>query len=110
MDKMWKLVKSRGLKNKGKNIWIYEPNDMVFAGVELEEENNAQLENKSIHLIKYAYYKHVGPYQLIRESGQRMREELLNSGHQLDNPYIEIYGHWTADERMLETELILNLK
>lgn len=31
MDKMWKIVKSNNLKNKGLNIWIYEPNESVFA-------------------------------------------------------------------------------
>lgn len=25
MDKMWQVVKSNHLKNKGLNIWVYEP-------------------------------------------------------------------------------------
>jgi len=25
MDKMWKIVREHGLKNKGLNIWIYGP-------------------------------------------------------------------------------------
>src|SRR5665811_446601 len=36
MDKMWQAVKSNNLSNKGLNIWIYEPNEKVFAGVELD--------------------------------------------------------------------------
>lgn len=108
MDKMWKVVKSNGLKNKGKNIWIYEANQMVFAGVELEEnENHRELETKSVNLPKYAYYKHIGPYQLIKDSGQRMSAELKARGFQTEYPYIEIYGHWTEDETKLETELIM---
>ena len=110
MDKMWKLVKGNQLKNKGKNIWVYDANDMVFAGVELEEgENGNGLEKTSIHLTRYAYFKHIGPYQLIQQSGQKMNSELIEKGLRTNSPYIEIYGHWTADESKLETELIVNL-
>jgi predicted transcriptional regulator YdeE len=111
MDKMWKLVKGNQLKNKGKNIWVYDANDMVFAGVEMEDgENSNGLEKKSIQLTRYAYFKHIGPYQLIQQSGQKMNSELIEKGFRTDSPYIEIYGHWSADESKLETELIVNLK
>jgi len=112
MDKMWKTVKSNNLKNKGLNIWVYEPNEMVFAGVELESPSthDTGLEHKSIALKKYAYYKHIGPYHLIKHSGQLMREELKSRGFDIVMPYIEIYGHWTNDETKLETELIMTLK
>ncbi len=36
MDKMWPVVKSKNLKHKGLNIWVYESDEKVFAGVELE--------------------------------------------------------------------------
>jgi effector-binding domain-containing protein len=112
MDKMWKAVKGNNLKNKGLNIWVYEPGEMVFAGVELEESPKQEtgLEIKSINLIKYAYYKHIGPYNLIKQTGQAMNDELKRRGYETDLPYIEIYGHWTNDETKLETELLVNLK
>src|SRR5882672_8746988 len=71
MDKMWQIVKSNHLTHKGKNIWVYEPNEQVFAGVELNSSAapDTGLEQKSIRLNKYAYYKHVGPYQLIKQMG-----------------------------------------
>src|SRR5260221_3386468 len=71
MDKMWQIVKSNGLKNKGLNIWVYESNEKVFAGVELDDprEHNTALEQKNITLTKYARYKHVGPYNLIKQAG-----------------------------------------
>jgi hypothetical protein len=112
MDKMWKIVKGNNLKNKGLNIWIYEPGEKVFAGVELDSAppDGTELEQKNIILTKYAYYKHVGPYQLISKVGQNMRYELKSRGFQVDLPYIEIYGHWENDETKLETELIMSLK
>lgn len=112
MDKMWKTVKENSLKHKGLNIWIYEPDEMVFAGIELEEtpERETGLEQKNITLTKYAYYKHTGPYHLIKQTGQAMRDELKRRGFETDLPYIEIYGHWTNDETKLETELLMRLK
>ncbi len=80
MDKMWQVVKSNNVKNKGLNVWVYESNDSVFAGVELIERptRDLGLEEKSITLERYAYYKHVGPYNKIKETGQAMRRELEN--------------------------------
>jgi hypothetical protein len=77
--RMWKVVKAHGLKNEGKNIWVYEDHDRVFAGVKLLEDAGADihgLETKSIRLEKYAYHNHIGPYGLIRLAGQEMRMEL----------------------------------
>jgi effector-binding domain-containing protein len=111
MDKMWKVIRTNGLKNKGLNIWVYEPNEKIFAGVELDEDSgNTGLEQKNILLTKYAYYKHTGPYGLIKQTGQNMISELKNRGFESSLPYIEIYGHWTNDESKLETELLMNLK
>ncbi len=112
MDKMWQIVKGNNLKNKGLNVWVYEPNDMVFAGVELEEtpKQELELEQKSIFLPKYAYAKHIGPYNLVNRTGMNMTDELIKKGYETDLPYIEIYGHWSADETKLETELLMSLK
>ena len=111
MDRMWKTVKSNNLKNKGLNIWVYEENESVFAGVELDNIPNQGMDGtKSITLLKYAYYKHIGPYHLIKQAGQNMNDELKKKGFGTSLPYIEIYGHWTNDETKLETELLICLK
>ena len=112
--KMWETVKTKDLKNKGKNIWVYEKNEKVFAGVELDNifsnEIGLELEHKVISLNKYAYYKHVGTYNLIKQVGLDMKSELKSKGYETDLPYIEIYGHWTNDETKCETELFMSLK
>jgi effector-binding domain-containing protein len=91
---------------------VYEPDHKVFAGVELNEvpTQDTGLEQKNITLLKYAYYKHIGPYHLIKQSGQNMTDELSRKGFETTLPYIEIYGHWTNDESKLETELLMSLK
>lgn len=110
--KMWEVVKGNGIKNKGQNIWVYESNERVFAGVELdsEQEEHPLLECKSIVLEKYAYFKHIGSYRLIKQVGQRMIEEIKHQGFETSLPYVEIYGHWNNDESKLETELLMSLK
>jgi hypothetical protein len=112
MDRMWQTVKSNNLKNKGLNIWVYDQNEKVFAGVELNDIPNqdTELEQKSIILTKYAYYKHVGPYSLIKQAGQNMTDDIKKKGFETSLPYIEIYGHWNKDEAKLETELFMYLK
>ena len=111
-SKMWQIVKSNGFKHKGLNIWVYEQNEKIFAGVELEEtpKHDTGLEHKSITLIKYAYCKHIGPYSLLKQTGQNMTNELKDRGFETTFPYVEIYGHWTNDESKLETELLMCLK
>ena len=110
--KMWQIVKENGIKNKGKNIWVYDINESVFAGIEIDEQqkDKATLEHKSILLKKYAFFKHIGPYSLIKQEGQRMNEEIKNKGFETTLPYIEIYGHWNNDESKLETELLMSLQ
>ena len=111
--KMWEIVKGRSIKNKGMNIWVYETAEKVFAGIELESQSGANtdgLEEKKITLEKYAYYKHIGPYQLLKDTGRKMTGELARQGYEVVLPYIEIYGHWTNDETKLETELLMSLK
>jgi hypothetical protein len=112
MDRMWQVVKSNNLKNKGLNIWIYEQDQRVFAGVELNDipNQNTGLELKSVTLLNYASYKHFGPYNLIKQAGQNMKDELKSKGYETILPYIEIYGHWTNDETKLETQLLMSLK
>jgi hypothetical protein len=112
MDRMWQTVKAKELKSKGINIWVFEQNDKVFAGVELYDsfDHNTGLEHKVVDLPKYAYHKHVGPYSLLKQKGQNMRAELKAQGFDIILPYIEIYGHWTNDETKLETELLMCLK
>lgn len=81
----------------------------MFAGVELESstDHDNGLEQKNITLSRYAYYKHIGPYNLLKQVGQNMQDELKNRHLKSSYPYIEIYGHWTDDQTKLETELLM---
>ena len=107
MNKMWGQVKSHHLKNSGTNVWVYEPGDKLFTGVELLVPPPAfvSLEHKDVHLPEYVYYKHIGPYDKIKEVFPQLKAELDRRGINHRLPYVEIYGHWTEDTSRLETEL-----
>ena len=111
MDKMWAEVKTHRLDHKGINIWVYDENNQVFAGVELNHvpAKETQLEVKTVKLSRYGYYKHIGPYSQLKNVGKAMTDELNGRGEKIGLPYIEIYGHWNSDETKSETELLMNL-
>jgi hypothetical protein len=107
MNKLWGQVRSLNLKNRGINVWVYEPGDQLFTGVELlaPPPPGVALGHKVIHLPEYIYYKHIGAYDKIKEVFPQLKAELDKRGIKHRLPYIEIYGHWTEDISRLETEL-----
>jgi hypothetical protein len=111
MNKMWQEVKSHNLEHLGINVWVYESGNKMFAGVGLKAPplSDTILELKKIHLSRYAYYKHIGPYDKIGEAGSKILEELSQKGIKTRLPYLEIYGHWMEDASKLETEMLWSL-
>lgn len=109
--RVWSVVKEKNVATEGKNIWVYGPGNAIFAGVRLEGDTAVTpLELLELAIPRHAYYKHIGPYQVIPQTGRQMRVEIQERGFTIESPYIEIYGHWTKDENKLETELIFALR
>ena len=110
MDALWKEVRIKEIKNKGINFWVYDKHDILFTGVELEQDvDDTSLEIKNIALSKYAYWKHIGPYSKLKDAYSAMHIELEKRGINFYYPFLEIYGHWTNDETKLETEILFSL-
>src|SRR4029450_3550568 len=65
MDEMWKRIGEPGIKQTGVNCWVYDSMDRIFAGVEIEDNDAGSLEHKPVSLQRYAYHKHVGPYEKL---------------------------------------------
>jgi hypothetical protein len=111
MDRLWHEVRSFKIPNKGLNVWVYDEGSQLFTGVELltPPPTGSPLENKTISLPAYAWYKHVGPYSELKMTYEAAREEFKRAGIHAGLPCIEIYGHWTDDPSKLETELLWNI-
>ncbi|MEI9922013.1 MAG: GyrI-like domain-containing protein [Bacteroidota bacterium] len=108
---MWDIVKKNNIPNKGINIWVYDSQSRMFCGVELLDRpaNNFGMEERDLHFKKYAYYKHIGPYQLLFEANGKIREEMQKLGLKYGPPSLEIYGHHDPDPQKLVTEIIYTI-
>lgn len=111
MDPLWKEIKSKGIKNKGINYWVYDWGEMLFTGVELDQPLPAgsKMETKHIFLPRYVSSKHIGSYSRLKETYDAMHAELAKRNLDFYFPFLEIYGHWDADESKLETDIIFSL-
>ena len=111
MDPMWKEIKSKRIKNKGINYWVYEKGEMLFTGVELDQDlpDESKMESKTIYLPKYVRWKHTGPYTTLKQSYDGMHAELSKRNLNFFFPFLEVYGHWTPDESKLETDILFSL-
>lgn len=110
MDKMWKEIKAHGWQNKGINIWVYGPGNQLFTGVELiSDPGVTTLERMSVWLPGYARYKHIGPYRLLGEVYEQFVGELRARNLTFSTPYLEIYGHYSANEHECETEVLMQI-
>jgi effector-binding domain-containing protein len=110
---VWPVLKSNNIPNDGINRVVYDDCNTLFAGVILTTVTHpaaATLERKTIHLTRYAYWKHIGPYHLIPATATAMTKALEAQGHKTGWPMIEVYGHWTNDESKLETETFVELR
>ncbi|MBS4198383.1 GyrI-like domain-containing protein [Bacillus sp. FJAT-49732] len=112
LDKVWAEVRNNNLSHKGINHVVYDANHIVFAGIELNSSpsEDSSLEEKIVHLDKYAYCKHIGPYSELDKSYRKIESIIETSGEHHQPPSMEIYGHWNEDESKLETEIIFNIK
>ena len=113
---MWICIKRNNVANKGKNIWVYYPENKVYAGVQLEIGQICPLEllETTICFSKYAYYKHIGHYNSISQTGIAIQNDLKSKGYcmkrDLNEPhYIEVYGDNVEDMSTFETELYFGL-
>ncbi len=109
--RMWGIVKQNNLPHKGINIWVYDDQSSMFAGVEIEPnpKHNFGMEVRDLLLKRYAWYKHIGPYQKLLDANTRMRDELNKRGLKYGPPSVEIYGHHGPDPEKLETEIIYTI-
>lgn len=112
LGKVWAEVRDKKLANTGINHAVYGCGDIVFSGLELKSPDELQtsLVKKEFTFTRYAYWKHVGPYSELANAYKRIHAEITDLGHTATCPSMEIYGHWTADESKLVTEIFISVE
>lgn len=110
-DRVWSFVNENSLPTKGINIWVYDSQVQMFCGLEISTplNNDFGMEHRVIEFKEYAWYKHVGPYRLLKEINDKMKDEMQKKGLKFGPPSAEIYGQPGTDEQKLETEIIYAL-
>ena len=111
LNVVWEKIKSRGVPNTGINHFVYDKNDVIFAGIIVTDPNVSLdgLESREIVLQRYASYTYVGPYSALPDVNAQVKAEIHARSLVTAWPMIEIYGHWNEDPAKLETELIYPL-
>jgi hypothetical protein len=111
MDEMWKRIKAEDLRSTGINYWVYFTSSQMLTAVELEgSPPETSLEHRPVTIRRFAYYKHVGPYEQLHEVHQGMEKELTTRGLKEIGPRVEKYGHWTEDTSKLATEVFIAIE
>ena len=70
---------------------------------------SAAKSRRSVRLLRYAEWKHVGPYNKLGEACAALKKAVEAMGFRLSGPLVEVYGHWTDDESKLETTILLSI-
>jgi len=112
MDALWAEVRSKDLKHKGINHWVYYPEYELFCAVELEDapEADSVLEKRNLEFPRYVRYLHVGPYSQLTEVWENVKKEIGERGLTAGLPALEIYGDWNEDPSKLQTEILIPLR
>jgi len=110
MEEMFKRLTEAGITQSGVICWVYDSFDRMFTGVEIEGNDGGALEHKPVSLRKYAYYKHVGPYEKLGDVHRSMDAELTARGLEEIGPRVEMYGDWNEDTSKLVTEVFIAIE
>lgn len=91
--------------------WVYDTATHMFTGAEVDDGASAGsvLEHKPVKLEKYAFYKHVGPYEKLGDVHRGIEQELAGRDLEECGPRVEKYGPWSADPKQLVTEVFVGL-
>jgi len=111
MDELWRRVRERGLPHKGINFWVYNRADHMSTCVEMRNgaATDGILDHMPVSITKYAYFKHVGPYNKLGDVHRGMDRELAARNLTECGPRIEKYGDWTEDPNQLITEVFIGI-
>ena len=105
MGKAMDYVKKRGIQNDGRMVGIYK--DAIEGGVRVLErfEGSDGVYCTTTPAGLAAHVLHIGPYRFLGKAHEAILAWSESSGRKLACVNWEVYGHWTADESKLTTDI-----
>jgi effector-binding domain-containing protein len=108
---VWSFVRSVGLPKPGRHVALYLGQGAVEVGAEVAEPfvGNDRVHCSQLPAGRVAKTVHLGPYQLLGQAHQAIRDWCAAQGHQCSGISWEIYGHWqeswNADPAQIRTDV-----
>ncbi len=114
---VWNALKAHGIKGAGRHVAIYWDNRITLeVGVEIGSSFSGagEVVRSDTPAGTVATVQHVGPYQLLHEAHDAIRQWCTENGRALAGPSWEIYDHWQKewdqDPSRIRTEVVYLLE
>jgi hypothetical protein len=94
---VWGVVRARQIPGAGRHVAVYLDGQInLEVGVELDAPfgGYGDVIDSATPAGPVAATTHYGPYGLLHEAHQAIRQWCANNGHVLAGPNWEVYGHW----------------
>jgi effector-binding domain-containing protein len=113
LDEVWQFVRDGGI-GTDHNVFLYNdgPPPLVQIGVQVREDF---ADGKRVVCAEtpggaVATTTHVGPYDQLPSAHAAVRAWCQQQGHAISGKSWEVYGEWTDDPALLETEVYYLLR
>jgi effector-binding domain-containing protein len=94
---VWQVVRTQHISGAGRHVAVYLDNQInLEVGVELNApfSGHGEVIGSATPAGKVATTTHLGPYGLLHEAHNAIRQWCRTNGHALTGPNWEVYGHW----------------
>jgi effector-binding domain-containing protein len=114
---VWNVVRAQSIPGAGRHIALYFDDVCnLEVGVELQTPfaGHGEVVGSATPAGTVATAVHFGPYNLLGEAHQAIRQWCTQNGHTLAGPCWELYGHWVHewcdDPSKIRTDVFYLLK
>jgi effector-binding domain-containing protein len=94
---VWRVIRAQQIPGAGRHVAVYLDGQInLEVGVELEAPfgGHGEVVGSSTPAGTVATTTHLGPYGLLHEAHDAIRQWCRNNGYTVKGPNWEIYGHW----------------
>jgi effector-binding domain-containing protein len=109
---VWSVIRSQQLSGAGRHVAVYlDAQINLEVGVELDRPftGHGEVVASATPSGLVATTTHFGPYHLLHQAHEAIRQWCEASGHVLAGPNWEVYGHWKDEWNRDPTKIITDV-